>query len=199
MSVMTLFRKSPPESESLFKAPSADLIMSDNELIMPELEDIVCEISAKELAEYIKLADLLGYGDKSLLGLLMLEVLIRAGFRRYNHQAVENFLKKQAECLSRKSNLNISYRWRRITNCGAVPPRVLRNIVKILEMAEANKKEKLLFNISRMVTGGNNIENKKEICFLCVDIVKPGEDWSRYASVIDAWRGPTFSDEEAKI
>src|SRR3989338_8808373 len=91
MSVMTLFRKSPPESESLFKAPSADLIMSDNELIMPELEDIVCEISAKELAEYIKLADLLGYGDKSLLGLLMLEVLIRAGFRRYNHQAVENF------------------------------------------------------------------------------------------------------------
>jgi len=156
-------------------------------------------MSANKLDEYTKLAELSGYHDESFLGLWMLQVLIRVNFRRYNFKATNSLLKKQATCLSRKYNLNLSYKWRGLKKCGPVPPRVLRKIIKILETAEADKKEKLLFNINKTISNDNNfhLETKSEICFLCVDIVKPGEDWSRFASVIDAWRGPTFSDEEA--
>ncbi|MBI2064738.1 MAG: hypothetical protein HYT62_01650 [Candidatus Yanofskybacteria bacterium] len=199
MGVLSKLRGKQTTALATVQAPSADLIRDDGELVVPEPEDIVLKITDQELDEYIKLAEQSGHSNKSLSGLWMLQILKRTGCRRYNHTATNTILNKQAENLSRKYG-HISWRWRNLKECGPIPPRVLRKIVNILEAAGADKKERLLLNASQTIDDAGNYQlgNDGVICFLTVDIIKGGA-WSEFGSIIDAWRGPTFSDEDSYL
>lgn len=183
--------------QSLVKAPSADLIRSDNELIMPELEDINCSMTINEINTYIDLAKSTEeyYTNRHIWGLWMLNRLRQHGFQCYNFTAVVNFMIRQVQYLSRVHNSRIDWEWNRLSECGPLPPRILRKIAKL---TSEDYKAKLRFLTVEI--NCSSVKNLKGVCFLAVDTVDTnGSGRSELVSIIDAWRGPTFSDEEAKI
>ena len=185
------------------QVPSTDLIQGDDELIMPEFEEIECRMETEEFNEYMRLAKSASYFNLALLGESVLQKLKLSGCYRYNLQKVTKLMDKQVICLAKTTELALSWEWIEISKyIKPLPPRILRKINEIKNII--TDFDTTVYNGKRLffwITNIPNIPNlpekeKQEICFLLIDLEN---DWTPWASVIDAWRGPTFSDEEAKI
>jgi hypothetical protein len=212
MKGLALFRRNR-QPQSLIKAPSADLIKSDAELVMPELEDIQCELTIEELEQYSAIANALIGSNRALRKERSWHDLKLKGFKNYPPSKVNLFMTNQISHIVRKKPIapDMWWSWIKISDYkNPIPPRIIKTIEQIgsdypfsisdivhvtyrYNATDVNK------NTSDGSPKWNQIINKRltEVCFLRMNLRE--EAWPEESLIIDAWRGPTFSDEEAKI
>lgn len=223
MSGLALFRRKS-QSEALVKAPSMDLIRSDNELVVPEPEEIQVELESEKLSSYAKISDDLGFLKAVVSREKLLHILKTKNFRVYDNAKVNEFLGRYIIDRHKELKLgnDIWWTWTNLeTYRHPLPPRVVDNI-KTIFLSGGNEfsRNHFRFFVSdiTLVTSRFNprgpdghpntdehikefqiipMKRKTEICFLKVAPF-PDADLKEHL-IIDAWRGPTFSDEEAYL
>lgn len=189
------------QSQSLVKAPSADLIVSDTGPRIPEQVEITCRMTEEEFKSYVGSVNCL----RTIITPLVKEEGLRQtlrtlGYKRYPNEEIKKFLYQQAINLSDskvfgKGRLGACYcQASNYTNF--LPPRIINKVEKIKNHPYCPTH--LYCWISDLAYIGER--RGTEICFLALfhsDLYDQGV--GEIALIIDAWRGPTFSDEEAKI
>lgn len=213
MSGLALFRRSP--SESLVKAPSLDLIKSDDELTVPKPQKIKCLMSKEELADYEKLIadNEFNQNNRSLQIEKLRHCLNSLDFGFYPAIMVDNIMSNWIKLIRDNKTKKITrlsdmwWDWIPVENYPhLIPP----SIIKILK----SLKDKGIFFISdiREATGRYNYQytgisvgemkripekHLTEICFLRIAV--DNEEIQKESYVIAAWIGPTGRDQEANI
>lgn len=215
---LQLMRRQP---QALIQAPSADLIKSDNEFLLPDPTEITCELEKDTLAYYSRAASSLKFGQIPLSRELLLHLLKEKGFRIYDASRVDSFMERYINHAHKNLKLGNDLWWRWVELKEYRHPLPVRVIENIKVVSSSNPYSCDSVNVSLFVSdivlvtsrgGWSNCENtgehiakwelipmkrKTEICFLraATDSNAPIKE----SLIIDAWRGPTFSDEEAKI
>jgi hypothetical protein len=203
-------------SQSLTQVPSANLIKSDNEFSPPEPEDIQFEMEPEKLEGYAQIADTCGFLKEVIIREKLLHFLKSKDFKVYDQSKVESFMARYIDHASKNLKLGNDLWWQWIglkEYRHPLPHRVAENIKTI-----ATSNENAVFFVSDiiLVTSRNGWESQykntgshmykhvvipmkrnTEICFLRVNL--SADTLTEESLIIDAWRGPTFSDEEAKI
>lgn len=209
-----------PQSQSLVKAPSADLIRSDSELTLPELY-VPKYMDPEEFRVY---KDLAGgqFDNVSFTNEAVGQILVKLGIRLYPLEKVNELLNKQLKYYQKavdKGALQVI--WRSITGNqkyeSPIPARIIKLVRQLqTESGNGDPQETRYFQgncdpygrfIISDISGnyGYRIfaKNKSLICFLAIELFATSGHHNnyqtRYRLIIDAWRGPTFSDEEAKL
>ncbi|MBI2064740.1 MAG: hypothetical protein HYT62_01660 [Candidatus Yanofskybacteria bacterium] len=200
---MTLFRRKSrlqTQDSALVKAPSADLIRGDNELVIPEPREIQCEIPMDKFSEYTILAKYLEYFPPIIFREEMLWKLKLGNFCYYDPEEVRSFMDRQAMCLGKTTRRDLIWDWRRLDEYKKpLPLGVLKKLNKIKDNIEGIQEKTVFFWITDIQeVPQKEKKERQEICFLKLD-GNSGYPPKPWRVIIDAWRGPTFSDEEAKI
>ena len=200
-------------SQSLVKAPSADLIRADNELTLPEPYVPQC-MDTEEFRAYKEL-----FGDQfdnhSFIKQAVYQILVKLGIRLYPNEKVFELLKKQLGYYQKAVNEEaFEVEWRpTIGNCkyeNPIPPRIIKLMKQLQRESESRYFQGncdpygrfIISDVSKQYAYRTFVKNKSLICFLAIELfVTSGASNNCYNSasylIIDAWRGPTFSDEEA--
>lgn len=203
MSMMSLFRKSQPqvESQALIQAPSADLIKSDTEPTIPEQVEIECNLNPEQLAKYIVTIDNAKFLNAGLEKEYLYHLLKRLGCKQYLEETLNNFIRSLSRYQSKKHGRKTNLYW---TSCDyeryrqLLPPRIINRVTEIRN--NFVNPHDLSFCVKNFIgyfedwRGGSSTD-KSTIFFLGVSVLKLDDQ----TLIIDAWRGPTFSDEEARI
>ncbi|MBI2064743.1 MAG: hypothetical protein HYT62_01675 [Candidatus Yanofskybacteria bacterium] len=222
MGVLSKLRGKQTTALATVQAPSADLIRDDNELWCPEPKEIELEIAPEKLAEYVRAIDDLALDAQTsvIAREKLLHLLKTLNLRTYNHSGVANCMRQCIKYASRTLKLGDDLWWEWINlreYSHPLPPRVIDYVKKISHAnAEGYSRNYFRFFISDIVwvtsrthynceNTGQRIQQwqiipmkrKTEICFLRVTANESTP--IAESLIIDAWRGPTFSDEEAKI
>ncbi|MBI2064741.1 MAG: hypothetical protein HYT62_01665 [Candidatus Yanofskybacteria bacterium] len=211
MGVLSKLRGKQTTALATVQAPSADLIRDDNELWCPEPREIEPEMDSKKLTTYTQTTNFcyrlpeVAVSREKLLHRLKYE-----NFRVYTKSEVDSFMKRYIEYAHRTLHLGDDLWWQWVDIKEYRHPLPYR-VVKTVATMDRN----LLFFVSDIVwvtyryDGKVNTENRNnklrvipmkrgtEICFLKVAVSSDAPE--EESLIIDAWRGPTFSDEEAKI
>ena len=217
MKGLTLFKRrnqSQSQALALVQVPSTDLIMSDNEFSRPEPREIELEIEPEKLIEYIQTTKNLGLANEPLAREGLLHLLKTQKIRIYDHSKIDGFMQRYIYYAAKNLNLgnDIWWQWQNLKEYRhPLPHRVAKVIKSIYESGQnpiflvsdivsvTSRAYNMDKNTDRLIRGWKTIpmKRKTEICFL---VVKSSADtFVEEQLVIDAWRGPTFSDEEAKI
>ena len=202
MSGMGLFRRKS-SSQALIQAPSADLIESDKGPKLPEPAEIPCQMTAEEFESYMKNINFAKNRNSFLTEEGLRQALRVLGYKNYPGPEVGGFLKKQAGDL-RRTDTVIGWPirgWNPYSRYSSpIPPRVI-NGIKDIESHPYSPAD-IYFYISDLLSANNGFSHhprhNTEICFLGISLRQCSYD-STMPFIIDAWRGPTFSDEEARI
>lgn len=202
------------------QAPSANLIKSDNEFIVPEPEEIQVEMEPEKLDGYAQKTDKCGFAKEVVAREKLLHLLKNKNFRIYDRKKMDGFMKLYIQYAFKNLQLGDDLWWTWVelkSYRHPLPSRVVDNIKTLYFSGETNEyspPENFIFFVSDiiLVTSRNDYNKKNtgnwilqsevipmkrntEICFLRV---APDADTLVAESlIIDAWRGPTFSDEEA--
>ncbi len=210
-------------SQALIKAPDANLIRSDNELMPPEPKDIETELEPDKLALHAKASHDFGFAKKAVDRERSLHILKNKNFKVYDKSRVYDFMTKYIKHIQyiQKPGLGNDLWWQWIgldDYRHPLPSRVVDSIKTIYSYdATEYSRNNFAFFVSDIIlatsrNGWNECRNtgehlytwkvipmkrKTEICFLWVAVSK--DALPEEGLIIDAWRGPTFSDEEAKI
>lgn len=204
-----------PAQEALVQAPSADLIKSDNEFPFPvEPEEIQLEISPENIDRYTQWINASLISCHPVNRERLLHILKSLNFKVYNKALVEKFMGQLVVHLYKNDVLGDDLWWQWVSLSDyrhPLPTRVLDNVRKI--NLKSTSREIYYFvsdivlvtgrdfkhdrNTSRFINDKKTIpmKRKTEVCFLKVAVdscALPAEQ-----IIIDAWRGPTFSDEES--
>ena len=214
--LLKLMGREKATSQALVKAPAMDLIKSDNEFQLPDPEEIQIEIEPEKLESYTSIADTYGFAQEAVGREKLSHFLKSKGFKVYDRSRVDDFMKRYIDHAFKNLKLgnDLWWQWMGLREYRhPLPCRVAENIKTI---STSNKNAVFFVSDIVLVTSRNGWENgckntnthlykwdiipmkrKTEICFLRVatsSSMLPEE-----SPIIDAWRGPTFSDEEAKI
>lgn len=206
-------------SQALITAPSLDLIKSDNEFLLPEHKEIEPELEPEKLADYVQAVKNLKICEQAIEREKLLHLLKSKDLKVYDQILVNNFMQRYINHAFKTLNLGPDLWWHWIDLKEYRHPLPLRITNKIKTFYPyddfGHSQNNILFFVSDIVLvtsrDGNQkntdfwihqwkiipMKRKTEICFLKVadnDKALPEEHL-----IIDAWRGPTFSDEEAKI
>ncbi|MBI2064742.1 MAG: hypothetical protein HYT62_01670 [Candidatus Yanofskybacteria bacterium] len=216
---MTLFRrKSQPQSQSLalIQAPSADLIRGDNELVLPETY-VPKHMDTEEFNAY---QDLIGgrgkFDNVSFIHQDVIRILVNNNIRLYPGAKVNTLLEKQTsyyEKTAQRGNLQVL--WRPITGISKyeepIPARIMKLVKQLQRESDycyfgGNCDPYGRFTISDISHPGVYrviVDDKSLICFLGIELFATYGSCAgyekRWTLIIDAWRGPTFSDEESYL
>lgn len=199
-------------SQALVKAPSADLIRPDNELVMPEAKEMQGELTVEELEQYLVTVNGLMDSNDALRKERLCHDLRSKGFKNYPISRVNSFMANQVRHIAQKRVIapDTWWSWIHIQNYKhSIPPRIIEilkqmgsdypfyisDIVNVVSRHFADKNKNTSYNIksSHQIIG----KHSTEVCFLLIKHHEVAE--FEESHVIDAWRGPTFRDEEAKI
>jgi|SRR3989344_546442 len=200
--MMTLFRKSPsqPEYQALIQAPSADLIKPDTAPEIPEMVEIKCELTPEQLDSYMGSVSNTKYQNNKLETENLRHLLKKLGYKQYDKQSLLDFVQKTERYTAkkegqRKIELYTSEDvWNYIDYDDFIPPLIINKICGI--RSNFTNPDNLKFTILGFSTYNFRIRDKNQfkIFFLTVAISQ-----NKNKFIIDAWRGPTFSDEEARL
>lgn len=203
-------------SRALVQAPSADLIKSDNEFLLPEPEEIRLEMEPEKLESYAATSSTYEFAKEVIGREKLLHVLKSKDFKVYDQSKMADFMKRYIDYATKNLNLGDDLWWQWINlreYRHPLPHRVVKNIKTI-----CTSSEKAVFFVSdiflitvRYGTKNTNdnidightkwriipMKRKTEICFLRV--ASSSDTLLEESLIIDAWRGPTFSDEEARL
>jgi len=204
-------------SQALVKAPSADLIKSDNEFSPPEPEEIQIELDPEKLAEYEQMSKSCGFCKQAIEREKLSHFLKDINSKIYDPSKVNNFM---GRCIKHAfKNLNLGedlwWFWIELNDYRHPLPYRVANKIKTIHISNENA----IFFVSDIVLitfrwiGDKNsadhinsentkwqilpMKRKTEICFLKIN--SSADTLPEESLIIDAWRGPTFSDEEARI
>lgn len=199
--LLKLIGRQPQVSQALVTAPSANLIMSDNEFVIPELEEITLNLGKHELDQQVRLGNSIGKCNPYILTEFLAHTLKSNGFKTYSTSKVDNFMKKQVAYCERmgifkkfgSESKRLECRWVNFQELkNPIPPRISSAIETIHREVKY-----AYFQVSDIThcCSREQLDNKlkTEICFLQVIA------YSHPGFIIDAWRGPTSSDEEARL
>ena len=199
------------------QVPSTDLIRGDDELIMPVPEEIQCKMTQCEFEKYKTIFDQkeLRINNLAFIVESFRQYCQNQGILEYDLKEVEKLLDRQLE-IKRMANGNtgrIERIWRSIyrakSNDGhalyqqEIPHRIINRIKSVISWSE-----ELGFNVKISVSDITSAHTylyhppKSMVYFLQIRLSteeNPGNNNFSDMTIIDAWRGPTFSDEEAKI
>lgn len=213
MSVMTLFKRSS-NPQTLVKAPDADLIRPDNELVVPDPFVLTC-MAREEFEAYRALTDE-QFDNVSFIQEAILQILVKLDIRVYPNKKVDELLDKQVKYYRDKFDQEAHGTiWRPVTGqCKYERPIPVR-IIKLMNQLQkgsgyhyfkGNTDPYGRFVISDIAKKYDHrifAQDRSLICFLGIELwTTSGISSSyhrRYLNIIDAWRGPTFSDEEALL
>jgi hypothetical protein len=204
MKGLALFRRNR-QPQSLIKAPSADLIKADTAPEIPEMVEIECKLSPEELTKYLgQLTGNTPYWNYGLKTENLRHVLKKLGYKRYSKNSLSDFTKKTWEHMAKKEGLkrtNFSTSelvWDYGNYNYFIPPRIINKVDEIRSnFVNPDDLEFTIMNSRRHVFKTSS-ETYSKIFFLKVRVKLKIQD-DVESLIIDAWRGPTFSDEEAKI
>ena len=211
MSGLALFRRIN-ESQALVKAPSMDLIVSDTGPRLPEPIEITCQMTAEQFKTYAKAVGYVRSENILLQKESLKQTLKILGYKSYPYKEVCEFLYQQAKNFNsaKKFKRKVSVCWSKYSEYALfIPPKIVNKMREIssnpYSFGPAYYRISDLYNIN----GFKYIIKKghaDEICFLAVSFktIEPYHFQQNYYEhdnifIIDAWRGPTFSDEESKI
>ena len=203
MKGLTLFkRRNQSQSLALVQVPSTDLIKSDTEPELPKMVEIECQQSPDELARYMELIHHAGYQSSGLKTEGLCHLLKRLGYKQYDQVKLSEFKDKITQYIGKKEHA-VGHIYMSEERCDyilyndPIPPRIVNKINKI--RSHFIHPDDLRFKISWLLN--SRYTHRKAyydvaigICFLHV-LVNGG----LRVFIIDAWRGPTFSDEEARL
>ncbi|MBI2064739.1 MAG: hypothetical protein HYT62_01655 [Candidatus Yanofskybacteria bacterium] len=207
---MTLFRRksqSQTQDSALVKAPSADLIRDDTEPELPKMVEIECQHSPEELARYMELINNADYQSFGLKKERLRHLLIKLGCKQYGKEKLSDFEHKTQKYL-RKKNRNRSIYICRTDTCDytsygpPIPPRIVNKINEI--RSNFTHPDDLQFTISGILereydkSVGAYTAHKTLTFLLGLGLTQDSRS-DRDGFIIDAWRGPTFSDEESYL
>ena len=186
-------QKSP--SQSLVQAPSADLIKPDTAPELPEMVEIKCKLSPEQLESYIRQIDNTECHNLGLKMEYLRHLLIRLGYQQYTKNDIKNFCDKRKKYLQKKEGRNylfLQMEWLYVDTLSFIPPRIIHKINRI----RINFTHHLEFTILGYKKDYGNTWH--DIFFLGVSI-KAKKRNNIESFIIDAWRGPTFSDEDSYL
>lgn len=215
MSIMTLFRKSP--SQSLVKAPSADLIEPDSGPKIPKMVEIECELSPEQLASYMAKIGNTEYQNLKLQSEHLCHLLRKLGCKQYDKEDLCKFLKDTRTYFLKKEDSHIKtihYEYEEFDRF--LPPRIINRILEIRgNFTHPNNLGFLIQGFSKTIYDPTYSYKWHDIFFLNVGVKTVSIDMANLSTenprscniiarlsnrfAIDAWRGPTFSDEEARL
>ena len=213
MSGLALFRRKS-ESQALVQVPSADLIKSDNELTLPE-PYFPSTIDPEEFRIYKESAGD-HYDNLGFTGEAVDQILTKLGIKVYPNNKVYDFLKRQLEYYKKSGHPEASrVIWRPVTGESKYEDRIPLRIIKLMKLLQTESSGRYFqgnrdpfgrFVISDIAKEyGYRIPHtlKSMVCFLGIELYATSGNGSGYnltfLEIIDAWRGPTFSDEEARL
>ncbi len=196
--------------QALVKAPSADLIKSDEAPKLPEMVEIKCKLSPEELARYIDQINNAEYQNFGLKTERLRHLLKKQGNKQYTRNDIDKFAKKSREYFHKKDGaeyINIPS-WFYEDDHVFIPPRIINKINGIrTSFVHPDDLEFTVIGFRKIYyhTKPPSFEFFLGIFFLKVKIKEkripdyiPDDD-DMVGFIIDAWRGPTFSDEEARL
>ncbi|OGN09124.1 MAG: hypothetical protein A3C61_00975 [Candidatus Yanofskybacteria bacterium RIFCSPHIGHO2_02_FULL_39_10] len=198
------------------QVPSTDLIRGDNEFLPPE-PYIPEYMDSKEFEAYKYLIGDRNHCDNvSFIYQDVLQILVKLDIRVYPTDKVCDLLNKQLNYYQKTVNKDaFQVIWRPTTDSSKYELPIPARIIKLMQQLQAAsghwyfKGDRdpygrfVISDISKSY--GNSIfaDDRSLICFLAIELYATSGSntgyQSRYFIIIDAWRGPTFSDEEAKI
>ena len=198
---LALFRRKN-QSQALIKAPSMDLIEPDTAPKIPEQVEIKCELSPEELEKYIELIGDTLYQNYKIKTEYLCHILRKLGYKEYNEQSLFDFIEKTSEYMGKKrgdkkNEFHLSKcEWNYIDYDAFIPPRIIKKISEIRN--NFTNPEDLVFTIMTFYEYTHQVWFGFYFLNVRCDVSKK-KDNNRKGLIIDAWRGPTFSDEESKI